>query len=143
MYAAITFRRHLDGGGTNSLRGVVDALANQERDGSTASDPDAFASDLALLERLAERFRPYINTLIHGTAFDPASSMTFNELNEAIGKVRDVAQRAYVAITQVSRRMEVVIQCAAWIFEQRPRRNGSPPNARAARARIGLPYSAG
>jgi hypothetical protein len=109
--AALTLRRHLESGSTNGLRGAIEALSNLECDGSPAADPGTFATDLERLERIADRFRPYLNTLIHGAAIDPfGSSLTFNELNEAISSVGDIAQRAYAAITNVSRRMDVVVQ---------------------------------
>jgi hypothetical protein len=108
MSAALTLRRHLEGGSTQSLRGVIEALANLERDES--ADPDKFAADLEQLDGIAGRLRPYINTIIHGVAFDPSAAVTFNDLNAAISSVGNIAQGAYTAITAISRRMDVVVQ---------------------------------
>jgi hypothetical protein len=73
-----------------------------------ASRRPFFESDLAQVTAISERFRPYLNALIHG---EPQSAaLTYDDLSTAIDTLRDVAQRAYATVTQVSRRLDPVAQ---------------------------------
>ena len=104
---ALILRRHVDGAGPQTLRSVVEALSALGEESGRAP----FVEDLRQLEAISDRFRPYFNILIHGAvAGAPNSTLTFDELSEAIDTVRDVAQRAYVAIANVSRRLDPVAQ---------------------------------
>lgn len=100
---ALTLRRHLDPGGTRTLRSIVEYLAADDPHGD-----GAFAADLEVLDRLRERFGPHFNALIHTT--ESSSSLTYAELSAAVDTVRAIGERAYAAVTNVSRRMNPVVQ---------------------------------
>ena len=105
--AALVVRRHVDGDGLNTLRGVVEALVGLE----TPFDPgsaEVFRADLARLEAISSRFGPHLNALLHGVP--SGNPVTFNDLYDAIDALKEIAQRAYARITNISRRLDPVAQ---------------------------------
>lgn len=108
---ALVLRRHIDAGFPRTLRWIVEHLAALEGRTSLTS-VGSFKGDLERLEALSVRFRPYFNAIIHGggTGISSPAAVTFNDLLEALDVVRDVGQRAYSAITNVSYSLEAVEQ---------------------------------
>jgi hypothetical protein len=105
---ALVLRRHLEESGISSLRSVVERLAQLEGELPTAQMQSGFDVEKLALERLSERLRPYINSLLYGGK--PEEPLTFKDLEEAISEIQRIAARAYAAITQISMRMDPVAQ---------------------------------
>ncbi|HVM95517.1 MAG TPA: hypothetical protein VMT89_03960 [Candidatus Acidoferrales bacterium] len=100
--SALVLRRHIDAGTPNTLRSIVEHLAQLERAGETRTLPAAgsFGSDLDRLKALSARFRPYISAVINGGHQN--AGLTYDDLDAALDEVRQIAQRAYATITNVS-----------------------------------------
>jgi hypothetical protein len=100
--SALVLRRHIDSGTPNSLRSIVEHLAKLEHAGETRTLPAAggFDSDLERLRALSARFRPYISAVINGG--HQSQGLTYDDLDAALDEVRQIAQRAYATITNVS-----------------------------------------
>src|ERR1700722_14163590 len=109
MSAALVLRRHLDGGTRNSLRDMLEALTAFPED--TLSGPGFdFAKDLGELQALSDRFRAYLNSVLHGSLATPSDSApTYADLNDAIDTIAGIAGRVYSAVTNISYRMNPVI----------------------------------
>jgi hypothetical protein len=102
---ALTLRRHVDPGGTGTLRAIIDVLATEDE-----ARRATFAADAQELERISVRFRPFFNALIHRLDPGTAPSLSFAELGTAVETVQGIAQRAYAAVTNVSLRMDPAVQ---------------------------------
>jgi hypothetical protein len=108
--AALALRRHLDGGTRSSLRDILEALAALE-EGELGRPRFDVGKDLGTLQKLSERFGPYLNAVLYGAQSGGAeANPTFADLNDAITEVATIAGRVYAAVTNVSRRMEPVVQ---------------------------------
>ena len=119
--SALVVRRHIDKGTQGSLRWIVERLVDldEETQDAPGAGPSEHRSDLDRLETLSVRFRPYFNATIHGGTVPDSSSVTFNDLNEAIDAIAKIGERTYAAVTNISRRLEPIEQFE-WtdIFEQ-------------------------
>lgn len=117
--SALVLRRHIDSGTPNTLRSIVEHLAELERAGETKTLPAAggFDSDLDRLKALSARFRPYISAVINGG--HQSSRITYDDLDAALDEVRQIAQRSYATIMNVSLLMTPSI-ASGWtdIFEE-------------------------
>ncbi len=102
--AALVLRRHVDGGNPATLRAVLEILVERGDFAPGAS----FENDLAQITAISERFRPYLNALIHGG--HNATALTFDDLSVAIDTVRDIGQRVYAAVANVSRPMNPPVE---------------------------------
>jgi hypothetical protein len=101
---ALTLRRHVDPGGSGTLRAIVEELANSDLERKAM-----FATDVKELDRISKRFRIYFNALIHRPDLGTGPTLTFDDLGAAVETVQAIAQRAYAAVANVSYRMDPVV----------------------------------
>jgi hypothetical protein len=108
--AALTLRRQIDGSQGSTLRSVVEALADESNQfGLPVESARRFAADLTELQMVSDRFRPYLNRIVHGAGPSSANSLTFNDVGDAIDTCAKITQRAYAAVTNISLLLQPVV----------------------------------